>query len=124
MKILDRPPIPEDRTSLRFGDRYITIHANQILVWVSVHLSEVVVPEVNLRGLRALRDPGKGLGFPVQARHRREWAGIAPGRMEPRGDLTMDGKVPPRREATVWLSPNVPGRQHAVGVGPPFRLDL
>jgi hypothetical protein len=32
MKILDRLPIPEDRTSLRFGDRYVTIHANQILV--------------------------------------------------------------------------------------------
>jgi hypothetical protein len=39
MKILDRLPIPKDRTSLRVGERYVTIHANQILVWVSVHLA-------------------------------------------------------------------------------------
>ena len=40
MKVLDRLLIPEDRTSLPFGDRYVNIHANQVLVWVSVHVSE------------------------------------------------------------------------------------
>ena len=36
MKILDRLPISEDRESLRFGGRYLTIHPNQTLVCYSV----------------------------------------------------------------------------------------
>ncbi len=32
MKILDRLPIHETRTSLRFGGRYIAVHHDQALV--------------------------------------------------------------------------------------------
>src|SRR3954469_12984363 len=124
MKILDRLPIPEDRTSLRFGDRYVTIHANQILVWVSVHLSEVLVPEENIPRFPALLDTGNNFGVSVQDRHLREWAGIEPSLLEALGDITIEGKVVTRREATVWLYPNVPGRQDAAGGGLPFRLEL
>ena len=124
MKILDRLPIPEDRTSLRFGDRYVTIHANQILVWVSVHLSGVLVPEENIPRFPALLDTGNNFGFSVQDRHLREWAGIDPGLLELLGDITIEGKVVTRREATVWLHPNVPGRQDAASGRPPFRLKM
>jgi len=72
MKILDRLAIPEDRTSLRFGDRYVTIHANQILVWVSVHLPGILVPEGNIPRFPALLDTGNNFGFSVQDRHQRE----------------------------------------------------
>ena len=99
-------------------------HANQILVWVSVHLSEVLVPEANIPSFPALLDTGNNFGFSVQDRHLREWAGIDPGLLEALGDITIEGKVVPRREATVWLYPNVPGRQDTARGGPPFRLDL
>jgi hypothetical protein len=49
MKILDRLPIPEKRTSLRFGDKYATVHRNQVLMWVSVHLAGALEPEENTR---------------------------------------------------------------------------
>jgi hypothetical protein len=124
MKILDRLPIPEDRTSLRFGDRYVTIHANQILVWVSVHLSGVLVPERNIPRFPALLDTGNNFGFSVQDRQLREWAGIDPGLLKVRGNVAIEGKVVARREATVWLYPNVPGRQDTPGGGPPFRLAM
>ena len=39
MKILDRLPILEKRALLRFGDKYATVHRNQIAVWVSVHFA-------------------------------------------------------------------------------------
>jgi hypothetical protein len=61
MKILDRLPISKDRMSLRFGDRYITAHRNQILVWVSVHLSGVLVPEENIPRFPALMDTSLSL---------------------------------------------------------------
>jgi hypothetical protein len=124
MKILDRLPIPEDRTSLWFGDRYVTIHANQILVWLSVHLSEVVVPEENIPRFPALLDTGNNFGFSVQDRHLREWAGIDPGLLQALGDIAIEGKVVTRREATVWLYPNIPGRQDAASDQPPFRLEM
>ena len=124
MKVLDRLPIPENRASLRFGDRYIAIHANQILAWVSVHLSEVVVPEENTPTFPVLLDTGNNVGFSLQDRHLREWAGIDPGLLEFLGDIEINEQVVTRREATVWLYPNVPGRQDVAGDRPPFRLDL
>ena len=124
MKILDRLPISEDRASLRFGDRYVTIHANQILVWVSVHLSEVLVPEANIPKFPALLDTGNNFGFSVQDRHLRDWAGIAPGLLAPLGEITIEGKAVTCRDATIWLYPNIPCRQDAADRRPPFRLDL
>ncbi len=124
MKILDRLPISKDRGALRFGDRYVTIHANQILVWLSVHLSGVVMPDGNIPRFPALLDTGNNFGFSAQDRHLREWAGIDPGLLEAIGDITIEGKTVPRRKATVWLYPNVPGRQDAAADRLPVRLNL
>jgi hypothetical protein len=124
MTILDRLPITEDRTSLRFGDRYVTIHANQILVWVSVHLSEVVAPEAKTPRFPALLDTGNNFGFSVQDRHLRECAGIDPGLLEALGDISIEGKLVTRREATVWLYPNTKGRLDVASGRPPFRLEM
>src|SRR5436190_23022677 len=115
MKILDRLPIPEDRTSLRFGDRYVAIHANQILVWVSVHLSGVLVPEENIPRFPALLDTGNNFAFSIQDRHLRAWAGIDPGLLEFFGDIKINEQVVTCRRATVWLYSNIPGRQDAAG---------
>jgi hypothetical protein len=124
MKILDRLPITKDRESLRFGDRYLTIYPNQILVWVSVHLSGVLVPEENIPKFPALLDTGNNFGFSLQDRHLREWAGIDPGLLEDRGKIAIEGKIVRCRKATVWLYPNVPGRQDAAVDCSPFRLEL
>ena len=103
MKILDRLPISEERTSLRFGDRYITVHRNQILVWMGVHLSGILVTEEGIPRFPALVDTGNNLGFSVQDRHLREWAGIDPGLLEPLGDINVNRQGVTLREATVWL---------------------
>jgi hypothetical protein len=124
MKILDRLPIQKDRSSLTFGGRKVTVHPDQILVWVSVHLSEVLVPEENIPRFPALLDTGNNLGLSVQDRHLREWAGIAPELLDAIGVIEINGQVVTRREATVWLYPNVPARQDAADGRPPFRLKL
>src|SRR5438105_14475249 len=111
MVILDRLPIPVHRMSLRFGDRYVTIHADQIPVWVSVHLGGVLVPEENIPRFPALLDTGNNFAFSIQDRHLREWAGIDPDLLMALGDIEIEGQVAKRRRATVWLYPNIPGRQ-------------
>ena len=124
MKVLDRLPITAERTSLRFGGRYVTIRADQILVWMSVHLSGVLVPEENIPRFPALLDTGNNFAFSIQDRHLREWAGIDPGLLAILGDIEIQGHIATRRRATVWLYPNIPGRQDAADGRLPFRLDL
>ena len=58
MKILDRLPITEERTSLRFGDRSITVRSSQVLVWMSVHMAGVLEPEESIPKFPALLDTG------------------------------------------------------------------
>jgi hypothetical protein len=106
MKILDRLPISRDRLSLRFGDQYGTIHADQIVVWVSVQFSEVVAPKSDVPRFPALLDTGNNFGFSMRERHLRAWAGIDPGSLETLGDISIEGKAVTRYEATVWLHPN------------------
>jgi hypothetical protein len=122
MKILDRLPIQDKRTSLRFDDKYATIHRNQVLVWVSVHLDGVDEPEANIPRFPALLDTGNNVDFSLQYRQLREWAGIAPELLAILGDIEINGQMVKRREATVWLYPNIPGRQDVASDRPPFRL--
>jgi hypothetical protein len=67
-KLLDRLPIVEGRMSLRFGDRHVTVHEGQILVWVSIHLTGVQSPEPNIPKIPALLDTGHNFDFALQRR--------------------------------------------------------
>ena len=91
MKILDRLLISEKRTSLRFGDKYATVHRNQVLIWVSVQLARALEPEENLPRFPALLDTGNNFDFSVQDRQLREWAGIDPGLLVVLGDIEING---------------------------------
>ena len=48
------------------------------MVWVSVHLTAVLEPDENIPRFPALLDTGNNVGFSIQDRHLREWAGIDP----------------------------------------------
>jgi hypothetical protein len=124
MTILDRLPISEKRTSLRFGDRFITVRPNQILVWVSVHLAKTLEPESSIPRFPALLDTGNNFAFSLQDRLLREWAGIDPNLLVAHGDVEINGQVVTCRRATVWLYPNSPGQQEMAGDRPPFRLEM
>jgi hypothetical protein len=124
MKIIDRLPISDKRTSLQFQNRYTTIHRSQILVWVSVHLPGALEPEENTPRFPALMDTGNNFDFSVQERHLREWAGIDPGLLVGLGDIEINGKVVTCRRATVWLYPNVPGSLEAAGGARPLKLTM
>ncbi|HYW82946.1 MAG TPA: hypothetical protein VFB30_06815, partial [Spirochaetia bacterium] len=52
MKILDRLPISDERTSVRFGDRHVTVLPDQVQVWVSVYIAGVLQPEANIPAFR------------------------------------------------------------------------
>jgi hypothetical protein len=91
---------------------------------MSVHLGGVLVPEENIPRFPALMDTGNNFGFSIPDRHLREWAGIDPGLLEARGEITIEGKVATRREAAVWLYSNIPGRPEVASGRAPFRLRM
>ena len=125
MKVLDRLPIPENRSSLRFGDRYTTLHRDQVLVWLSISLAGDHEPDE------------KTARFPALLRHReqlrllslrdqqlRNWAGIDPGHLMVLGEIKINGQPVTRRRATVWLYPNVPCSRKMASNRRPFRLGM
>jgi hypothetical protein len=124
MKILDRLPISEKRASLPFGDRFATLHRNQLLVWVSIHSAGALKADDKLPRFPALLDTGNNFGFSMQDRHLREGAGIDHDLLVVLGDIEINGQVIPRRSATVWLYPNIPGRQDVANGKSPFRLSM
>jgi hypothetical protein len=124
MKILDRLPVSEKRSALRFGEKHATVHRNQIPVWVSVHLAGAAAPEGNIPRFPALLDSGNNFDFSLQERQLRDWAGIDPGLLVVLGDIEINGQVVKRREAAVWLHPNIPRRQEIAVGRPPFHLRM
>jgi hypothetical protein len=124
MKILDRLPISDERTAVRFGDRHVTVLPDQIQVWVSIHLAGVSQPEANLPRIPALIDTGNNFECSLQHRHVRDWAGIDPGSLRLLGTIGIDGKPVDRREAVVWLYRNLPGTRDMALDMPPFRLRM
>jgi hypothetical protein len=124
MKIIDRLPIPEKRGSLQFNNRYTTINRDQIVVWVSVHLSGALEPEVNTPKFPALLDTGNNFDFSLQDRHLREWAGIDHRVLFAVGESQIDGQVVKRLGAALWLYPNGPGQQEVANGKPPLRLKM
>lgn len=123
-KILDRLPILDHRTSPRFDGRHVTIHRNQILVWVSVHMAGILEPERTITKIPALIDMGNNFDFSIQHRHLREWAGIDTSLLPLLGDIHMEDRRVDRHEATVWLYPNTPGERDIAAGRPPFRLRM
>lgn len=68
-KIIDQLPILEKRTFPRFDDKHVKVHSNQILLWVSIHLTGIVQPEQNTPKIPALLDTGNNFDFSIQHRH-------------------------------------------------------
>ncbi len=124
MKSLDRPPIMGRSSSLGFGARFTTVHRDQILVWVRVDSAGTLRAPENLPSFPALLDTGNNFDFSVQDRQLREWGGIEPDSLAVLGHVAINGQFVMRREATVWLYSNVPGKlEPALGVKPfPLRM--
>ena len=124
MKILERLPIPEKHASLRFGDRFITLHHDQILVWISVSLGGVDELDEKAPRFPALLDTGNNFDFALRERQLRDWAGIDPRLLVVLGEIKINGQAVSRRRATVWLHPNLPGGLEMAMDKTPFRLKM
>jgi hypothetical protein len=123
-KILDRLPIHDRPADEPFGDRYVRVKRDQILVWVSIYLTGVLQPEANIPKIPALLDTGNNFDFSIQHRQLREWAGLDPQILPLLGSLEINDQVVEPREATVWLYPNIPGTRKPATDRAPLLLEM
>jgi len=124
MRILDRLPILDRRTSEKFDGKYVTIFHDQIPVWVSIHLAGESQPEANIPRIPALVDTGNNFDFSIQHRHLRDWAGIDPALLPLLGDIAINERIVHCHQASVWLYPNVPGKREIAHDKLPLRLRM
>ena len=124
MKILDRLPISEERTSVRFGERYVTLLPDQILVWVSIHLAGVSQPEANIPQI-----PACSTAATISASQSSiATCGSGPASIQRPCDClatsrSMVGRCRDMRPP-IWLYRNVPGTRNIASGQPPFRLRM
>src|SRR5687767_14631849 len=123
-RILDQLPVVEERSTMRFDGKQVVLHANQILVWVSLHLADVLQPEKNIPRIPALLDTGNNVGFTIQHRQLREWAGIDPVLLPLLGTININAQKANLHGATVWLHRNMPGRREVAEGKLPHLLQM
>ncbi|HKI38287.1 MAG TPA: hypothetical protein VKA46_40940 [Gemmataceae bacterium] len=75
-RILDRLPVPRQDTMTFVGQEAVTIHAYEILVWVSLAVRDVMDP-ARLPRFPALIDTAHTHNFSIQEEHLRRWAGLS-----------------------------------------------
>jgi hypothetical protein len=124
MKILDRLPLLPSAVPVRFGDRSIKLHRDEILVWLSVSLRGEGDPQRISPPFPALLDSGNNCPCYLHESHLIEWAGIRPAILPPLGPKKANERVVPFYLADVWIHPNTPGTWNIAPGRLPFRLEL
>jgi hypothetical protein len=74
--ILNDQPIPSRDTVTFIGTEQIRVRADQIIVWVSLTVRNVLIGNPDMRRFPALLDTGMNHYFALQERHLEEWAGL------------------------------------------------
>ncbi len=123
-RILDRLPVPTADTSVFVGQEAVTVHAYEILAWVSLAIRDVLDP-ARLPRFPALIDTAHTHNFSIQEEHLRRWAGLRLDAMHlGRGNVRQQGRLLPLRAAHLWIHPNKPGHWDQLADRPPHRIDV
>jgi hypothetical protein len=97
--------------------------ADQIILWVSIHLPGTA-DVTRARRLPAVLDTGFTSTLLIPERQRIEWAGITRGQLTRINSFRTGGLTLPLYDADVCLHPNRPGTRDEWAERVPFRLEL
>ena len=123
-RILDRLPVPTQDTVAFLGPEAVTVHAYEILVWVSLAVRDVM-DAGQLPRFPALIDTAHTHNFSIREEHLRRWAGVSPDAMHlGRGRVRQQGRHFPLRAAHLWMHSNLPGHWDRLAERPPHRIDV
>lgn len=122
MRIIHRLPIAEEARTISVQGDGVRIHPDQIIVWVSLHLADVLEWDPKTPRLPAILDTGNNHNFSIREDHLVRWAGIRPAAMGMLGGIRERGKAIPLRAASLWLHANRAGGTEAAVDRQPLRL--
>ena len=95
-----------------------------MVVWLSISDTHLLNWDPRTPAFPAILDPGNNFTLSIFHSQLVQWAGIYPEALRLLGTIRESGNIYPRREADLWLHPNVPGRREIRSGGDPFRLSV
>jgi hypothetical protein len=123
-KILDQLPYSDVTDSVLVNGEPVAVLAHQIIVWVSLGLSEALRLRADALRVPVILDTGNSFGFSITERQLVRWAGLRPDLLEVLGPILINGRRLNRHAADVWLHCNRRKQRDVFRTERPFRLEL
>ena len=108
---------------LSIEDARIRVPSYAVVLWVGVGEKGSVSPDEKAPKIPALLDTGFNDNFAIREEQLRDWAGVDPRLFSRLRTQQHERGTIDRREANIWLHPNVP-KTIECGAGPPLLLEL
>jgi len=124
MKPIDRLPLLTRTEAVTFGQRHVSFHRDEILIWLSVGLPGEHDPRRISPAFPAVLDTGNGSACYLHEHHLIDWAGISPALLGVLRGKRVNQRDVPCLEADVWIHPNTPRTWKRSPRGQPYRLEI
>ncbi len=118
--ILRQLPFLDAASTIEVGGESVAIRAYQIVVWVSLSVSEVL--EVQAPRFPAILDTGHNHNFSIREKQFVKWTRISLGALTRLGQVLVNRQEVPLFAAHLWIHRNRPGRSELLLR--PYRLEL
>jgi hypothetical protein len=119
-RLLDRSPFPKNASEIVVHGERVRIHADQIIVWVSLTIKRIEEPDPRAVPFPAILDTGHNHTFSLHERHLFEWAGFRPEGLGVGGTIRESDERVTLRPANIWVHPNQPHHRDRLAERPPY----
>ena len=119
---LNRMPFPATASEIVVRGERVRLHADQIIIWVSLTLRGITNPNPSTSPFLAILDTGHNHSFSLSERHLTDRAGLRLDRMETRAAIRERNQRIALRLATIWVHPNANGKREPLAEGLPLPL--
>jgi hypothetical protein len=120
--LLDRMPFPAETSEIAVRGERVRVRADQIIVWVSLSVREVLDQSPAVVPFPAILDTGHNHSFSLREQHLVTWAGIRPEALPLRGHTRDREQRVELRVANLWAHVNERGSREGLADEAPFLL--
>jgi hypothetical protein len=122
--VLRKLPYFPHASTIEVRGATVKVKAHQIIIWVSLSDARTEQLPRDWSRFPALLDTGLGHNFLIHEQHLTQWAGIVPQSLLKFGYARVWGHRVDKRDATLWLHPNLPNERDRFTDRAPFRVEL
>ena len=104
-------PFSENPSEVTVRGDQVLVRGNQIIVWVTLTLQHIDIPNPSAVPFPAILDTGHSHSFSLNERHLVDWAGLRPEALRALSAVRDRGQRLSLRAANFWVHPNESGRR-------------